>query len=273
MQQREFFLDTADIDYNKNCWSRFGRLFSKENCLGVTTNPNAISKVGVTTVREFEKVISGLCRLVTEIRGDDLGTVFVQGPSSSMTPKQQLEFVKLVKDWTDGHTKIGLKIPPFYHILEIVDELGKHAVTNVTGLADCSNALRATSYNVDYISIIPGRMEEHGIDAKANIRFVSQRKPNKTKIITGSMRTVEGLDWVIKYGTVPTIGAKVLDEIWTPEEIEKFYSMWDCPVDFYPSNYSPLVTPEMVQLSEDFFAQMDECGKSIFIDLARKRVL
>lgn len=268
--QREFFLDTADVVYNKKCWDRFCEVFPKESCLGVTTNPNAINKVGVKTVREFEKVISGLCELVTEIRGDDRGTVFVQGPNSLMTPKQQLEFIKMAKDWSDGHTKIGLKIPPFHQILEIADELGEHAVTNVTGLADCSNALRATSYDVDYISIIPGRMEEKGIDAKANIQFINQRKPNKTKIITGSMRTVEGLDWVIKYGTVPTIGAKVLGCIFEPEEIKDFYRMWDFPAELSSLKYSPVVTPEMVKLSVDFFAQMDKCGTSVYTDLTRK---
>jgi transaldolase len=273
MFQPRFFLDTADVEYNKVCWDRFSYAFKGEELSGITTNPNAMYKVGVQTLSQFEKIVNDLCELVTNIRQDDKGVVFVQGPSSEMTSEQQIEFIKHIENFTDGHTKIGLKIPPFLEALRAVEELNKHTITNVTGLADCSNALRAISYGVDYISIIPGRMEENNINAKANISFVKERKADKTDIITGSMRTVEGLKWVIEYGTVPTIGAKVLDKIVTKDEICAFKGMWNIVDGYAPQNYSPKVTKKMIQLSVDFFKQMDKCGKPLFFDLFRQGIL
>ena len=107
-------------------------------------------------------------------------------------------------------------------MLELNEELKDKIDLNVTGTADCSTALMSLSYGVRYVSIIPGRMEEKGIDAKNQIAYLNQRKKDNSEIITGSMRTLDGLKWAFEYGTVPTIGTKVWDLILEKDYVNKF---------------------------------------------------
>ena len=132
---------------------------------------------------------------------------------------------------------------------------------NVTGVADCATALNCFTYDVRYVSIIPGRMEEKGLNAKAHISYVNQRRTSSSDIIAGSMRTLEGLRWVAEYGTVPTIGTGVWDLIFNDMGLETFKLFEKVPREKW-SKYSPIVTDVSTQLSVDFFKQMDECGKT-----------
>ena len=180
-----------------------------------------------------------------------------------MTPDQVFRWAKHISRFTDGTTKLGLKIPPFKHVLDIVDSLNPIMEVNVTGVADCSTALHCFSYPVRYVSIIPGRMEEKGIDAQSHIVYANQRKASGSEIITGSMRTLKGLEWVCALGTVPTIGTKVWDLIFNEMGIEKFNSLNKAPL-VKQLKLSPEVKIESRDLSLDFFAQMDECGSTTY---------
>ena len=109
-------------------------------------------------------------------------------------------------------------------------------------------------------------MEEKGLDAKAHGLF-TRRRPNEGmsgsgEIIAGSMRTIEGLEWVCSHGTVPTIGTRVWDKIIEDEEIVRRVARFGAKiVSPEQLRFSPQVTEAHTQLSLDFFNQMDECGQ------------
>ena len=258
-----FFFDTADIKYVKNAWTKLEGTVDAKHVVGITTNPNAFSKVDMPKLKQWEKHLPRLCETVSKIKGGSGGVVYVQAPNSEMTPDQVLHWARYISQFTDGTTKLGLKIPPFKHILEIVDSLNEIMEVNVTGVADCSTALHCFSYPVRYVSIIPGRMEEKGIDAQSHVIYANQRRATGSEIITGSMRTLKGLEWVCALGTVPTIGTKVWDLIFNEMGIEKFNSLNKTP-SIKPLKLSPEVKTESTDLSLDFFNQMDECGYTVY---------
>tara|TARA_R110002012_G_scaffold162022_2_gene324295 strand:+ start:11421 stop:12224 length:804 start_codon:yes stop_codon:yes gene_type:complete len=264
-----FFFDTADENYIKDAWSKLEGVVDPKFVSGITTNPNAFMKMDMLNLDQWEKQLPILCKTVSEIRGDDKGVVYVQAPNSNMEPSEVLRWAKHISKFNDGTTKLGLKIPPFKSILEIVPQLNEIMEVNVTGVAECSTALHCFTYDVRYVSIIPGRMEEKGIDAKAHIAYVNQRSNSKSDIITGSMRTLEGLKWVCEMGTVPTIGTKVWDLIFDQMGVEEFNALERInPAGF--NKFSPLVSAVSNQLSVDFFDQMDACGETTHKQFAIK---
>ena len=259
----KFFFDTADTEYIRQTWDKLKNEIDPRCVAGITTNPNALHKIGANSLQKWKEKALELCNLVSEIRQDLFGVVYIQQPNSKMEPDEVLRWVSLISQWGNGGTSIGLKIPPYKNILEITDELSLGAEVNVTGVSDCSTALRAFSYGVRYVSIIPGRMEEKGIDAKAQISFTNQRKADNSNIITGSMRTVEGLKWVCKYGTVPTIGTRVWDKLFDEVSVKEFKQFWDQPEKTADPLFSPTVDEKMTSLSKSFFEQMDDLGRPV----------
>jgi transaldolase len=271
----DFFFDTADDEYVLRAWDKLSTHFEAHQIRGITTNPNAFKKIQACRLREWEEKLVVLCSLVSDLRGDNDGVVYVQTPSSLMSPEQVLEYAKHISQFNDGKTKLGLKIPPFYSILEIVDELNKYTETNVTGLADCSTALSCLSYNVRYISLIPGRMEEQGLDAKAHVlfarRYMNEGTSGASEIIAGSMRTIEGLEWVCSHGTVPTIGTRVWDKILEDEKVMRRVAAFGTNVvSCSQLQFSPHVTEINTKLSLDFFEQMNDCGRSAYEDFTSR---
>ena len=259
----DFFYDTADLDYIKKNWEQLSTIVDPKHVRGVTTNPNAFKKVNKLALEEWVDHLPRVCQLVTDIRGDNDGVVYVQAPSSEMTAAQVLEWAKFIHTFHDGNTRLGLKIPPYHPILEIVDQLTNYMEVNVTGVADCSTALSCFTYNVRYVSLIPGRMEEKGLDASAHVAFAQRRKADGAEIIAGSMRTIDGLERVVSLGTVPTIGTRVWDLVMEsgPEQLLGF-NQQELPRD----KFSPFVNEVNRELSVSFFEQMDECGKDAHRD-------
>ena len=265
----DFFFDTADDVYVRQLWEKIKGHVDPINVRGITTNPNAFKKMDMFSLSEWESQLVKLCQVVSDIRGDDLGVVYVQAPVTTMTPDEVLDWVKYISKFNDGNTKLALKIPPYKPILEVVENINEYMEVNVTGVADCSTALYCFSYPVRYVSIIPGRMEENGIDAKSHVAFANQRKSNNQEIITGSMRTVDGLTWVSEYGTVPTIGSRVWDLIFTEMGVEEFADLKYKDQDSW-IKFSPHISYTNTKLSVDFFEQMDECGSICATDFRNK---
>jgi transaldolase len=262
---KNFFFDTANIDFIKDTWKKVSPSVSKELMIGITTNPNAFFKINKLTLKEWFEHLPKLCELVSEIRQDDKGVVYIQGPSADMTPSEVLKYAKIVSKLGDGNTKVGLKIPPYDNILKINKDIQQYLETNVTGLADCSTALKCVTYGVDYISIIPGRMEEVGIDAKAQINFLNQSNLGKTKIIAGSMRTLEQLTWTFQYNTEPTIGERVWPLMLENNNLEKLLSI-DYNIIPSQSEFTPTIDENNINLSLSFFEQMNKCGEQAYND-------
>ena len=266
----KFFFDTANATTIQEIWNDLKQHVDPKSVVGITTNPNAMHKEACLTLTSWKDRLRMLSEVLKDIRGDSEGLIYVQQPNSNMLPGAVETFINDINvDFHSAHVRqpncrIGLKIPPYPNVLK---HAGAFPFANVTGIADCSTALRALSYDVRYVSVIPGRMEEKGINAKEQVAFIMQRKPDNKDVITGSMRTVEGLAWVVQYGTVPTIGTGVWAEILNELGADGFVNLWKNPIHIDDMPLSPLVTSDMHQLSVDFFNQMDELGDSVYKEL------
>jgi transaldolase len=269
-----FFFDTADTDYIRKVWDKLGKYVDPSAVVGITTNPNALAKVNCDTLEKFEELVPRMCELVREIRGDSSteGLVYVQVPNSTMKYEDILRWALYVDDFNGNGAAIALKIPHFSYVLRLAGEPElQNLYLNVTGVSDANTIIKALSYqSVFFASIIPGRMEEVGIDANAHLRYLAnQQLQRHQNIIAGSMRTIEGLKNSIFYHTVPTIGSRVWDLIDAENRWEEFASYWEntYEVSDEPSaDYTPLVTDTNLDLSKQFFDQMDKLGESLHKD-------
>lgn len=264
---KKFFFDTANIPFIKETWSKISPTVSRDLVVGITTNPNAFFKLNLLSMQEWFDLLPKLCETVSEIRQDDKGVVYIQGPSSQMSADEILRYAETVSKLTDGNTKVGLKLPPFSHILRYVEQINEFTPTNVTGIADAGTALKCITYPVRYVSIIPGRMEEVGIDAKAQIEFVNQCNFGPTEIIAGSMRTIEGLKWTFQYGTVPTIGERVWTQLLEGDNLNEVLNI-DYSIERPTTHFCPVITQTNYDLSRAFFEQMDKCGEVAYKELS-----
>jgi transaldolase len=251
----DFFFDSADVDFVKSTWAQIKHVTTAKHVRGITTNPKAMYRVDCHSLTEWKNKALELCELVSEIRRDNKGVVYVQLPNCDASQEDALSFAKEISTWGDGQTKIAMKIPPYKPILEIVDKLERFVETNVTGVADCGTALFAASYNVRYVSIIPGRMEEVGIDSDAHLKQTTDANLGRTEIIAGSMRTIDGLKRSVMLGTVPTIGGTVFGLV-----LKDLSAMQFEPVNH--SNEKPTTSKENIGLSSSFFVEMNGLGET-----------
>ena len=139
-----FFFDTADIKLlNEICsnLSSQGVNYSPFT-EGITTNPNAMSKINKTTLKEWEQTLPHLCEFVSKIKNGQPGEVYIQAPISSMSSKEVIAFARHIHKFNDGWSKIGLKISPNLAHLEAAQVVQHYMPVNVTGVADCATALR-----------------------------------------------------------------------------------------------------------------------------------
>ena len=278
MSEPTFFFDTADTNYIRKTWDKLGKHIDGESVIGITTNPNALSKVNCDTLAKFEKLVPELCELVHDIRGSNapMGLVYVQVPNSLMEPDEIIEWAKYIKQFNGNGAAIALKIPHFNYAVQLTEDPEFHELyVNVTGVADAGTIAKSMSFNnIFFGSIIPGRMEEVGIDANAHLEFLANTQFHKHQnIIAGSMRTIEGLRNSIYYHTVPTIGSRVWDIIDTENGWEQFASYWEYTYSApeYPvATYPPTTTEANIDLSKQFFDQMDMLGESIYKEFIDK---
>lgn len=266
-----FFIDTADVDYVKKTIDKLSsHNVNMQNLIGVTTNPNALAKINCDTVEKLVDVVDQLTKLVTSVRNDNYGVVYVQLPNSHATENEILTWASMLTQIGDGKTAVGLKIPPYMQTLDIVSNmsLGKRIELNVTGVSDAATAFRCLSYpDIAFVSVIPGRMEEVGIDASAHLKLIAQRGNYETEIIAGSMRTFDGLRRSIECGTVPTIGSRVFDSM-TDAEYDEFSNLWNfstCEADYKKDLI--FIDERNHKLTIDFFDQMDSLGTSLYTEL------
>ena len=231
MSQPTFFFDTADTDYIRKIWDKLGKYIDGSSVIGITTNPNALAKVNCDTLEKFETLVPQMTSLVGELRGEGPeGLVYVQVPNSTMNDEDILRWATYVNEFNGNGAAIALKIPHFSYVLRLSGEPElRNLYLNVTGVSDANTIIKALSYhNVFFASIIPGRMEEVGIDANAHLKYLAdQQLQRHQNIIAGSMRTIEGLKNSIFYHTVPTIGSRVWDLIDAENRWEEFVSYWE----------------------------------------------
>lgn len=265
---KKFFFDTADYGYIKNTWAAIKQDVNSNLVEGITTNPNAFFKVNKLSIKEWFDTIPYLCETVSEIRGDNRGVVYIQGPCSTMSAEELIAYAERVSKLSDGNTRVGLKIPPYVESLKATRELSAFTDVNVTGVSDAATALKCFTYpSVRYVSVIPGRMEEVGIDARAQIAFINQANERRPELIAGSMRTIEGLAWTFQYGTVPTIGERVWNLILENHNIDKLLNIDYESKNIIVPQYAPIIDDRSYNLSKSFFEQMDNCGKQAYSEI------
>lgn len=272
MRIPEFMIDTADLDTIERIWEKLNKAGMPTLSLrGITTNPNALDKIKCHTIKEFETTVYKLTRFLTRI-GAKQATLHVQMPKSRMSQNELDMWVAYISQLGDGRTKLTMKISPHVQTLEQVRSAGLYSIIplNVTGVSDAATALRCLTYPIDYVSIIPGRMEEVGINASAHLKFVNQRQcldgvPAGGKIIAGSMRTIEGLRRSIDHQTIPTIGTRVWDAMSESDYLGFAGEWWDCAP--FEANYLsdiPFIDQRNVDLTQQFFEQMDTLGTPLY---------
>jgi hypothetical protein len=273
-----FFFDTADTDYINRIWEKLHKYVDADSVIGITTNPNALAKVNCDTLAKFEELVPRMCETVAAIRGSEStqGLVYVQVPNSTMQDSEILAWAEYVDTFNTGAAAIALKIPHFSYALHLSEHpLMKKLYLNVTGVSDAGTIIRSLSYpNVFFASIIPGRMEEVGIDADAHMQYLAHHLAFRHQnIIAGSMRTIKGLQKSIFFNTVPTIGSRVWDLIDAENRWEEFASYWDNVYqvpDEPVADYIPIITDVNIDLSKQFFEQMDVLGSSMHTEFLAK---
>lgn len=262
----DFLIDTADEKYIKEKWNFLSKHIPAENFRGVTTNPNAFFKMSDFAKQQWFDRMKTLADLIEQIRGDKEGELHVQFPNSKIDKALFTKWLEQLHGLNITNVKIFVKVPPFANGLKIAQRINKKYgfKLNVTGVADAGTALSALSYKISYLSIIPGRMEEVGINAKAHVAFVQSRKRDNKEIITGSMRTIECLKWCVEMGTIPTIGTRVIDQI--DETILLQMLKWKNKKTS-EQTFCPLIEQKNTDLSIAFFKQMDEMGNQCYEEL------
>ena len=183
----KFYIDTANVDdvdyaltklleHNPAMMSQFG---------GVTTNPNAFHKLGIST---YSEMTAQLLRLDTAIHkwryeivmlsqfttsAFDEMEIHVQLPISTMTTTAAKMFIDDIRG-LQLKSHIVFKFPPNLRLISEVreeplsDDLSWPVAIdiNVTGLTSAYECLRVLNMaRVKYASLIPGRMEEAGLDS------------------------------------------------------------------------------------------------------------
>jgi transaldolase len=264
-----YFIDTADCKYITSLWEKIKKNSSQKAMLGVTTNPNAFFKTGDLSLKQWVEKSKELSNIICEIREDYEGELHIQFPNSNIDEKYFKKFIDILPEFSNNNkVKLCIKIPPFQNALNVAEKYKKNYNLNVTGTADASTALMALSYGIKYLSIIPGRMEEQGLNAKSHVAFIQKRKNKENYIITGSMRTLEGLKWCVEYGTIPTVGTKVWDQI-TKNNIEDVFNYKDTPENriSIETKFGPFTSIVNNDLSNSFFNEMDSKGNNCFNDL------
>jgi hypothetical protein len=256
----DFFIDTANIDYISKLVDKVP--FERIRCLGITTNPNAMAKEGLHSLASWLEIVPKLAKLVFDIRGDYHGQVHVQIPDCNMSVGEVISFINEVKGiFPTEYADLAIKIPPYFSLSEM-SQLEGRAFLNVTGLTEAGTCLGCLSKGADFVSIIPGRMEEVGINANAHLEYLHSTLEYNRKVITGSMRTIQGLTDAVRYGTLPTIGARVWDLILDqPEFLNE-------PIEISHCNrpYTPFSGEENLKLSNEFFCQMNKLGTEAYKD-------
>ena len=257
---KEFFFDTADLEFIKKTTEKLEGKIDFKLIKGVTTNPNAFNKIDKHSMYQWVEIAEEIGNFLYDLRQDNKGEVHIQLPNANLKIDHAVKFANFISKLPKSKMTVGMKIPPYQEILTNLEELNKTVLTNVTGVSDHATALKCITYDVNYVSIIPGRMEEVGIPALELLSYLFQAKHKKTKIISGSMRTIDQLKYTFQIGTIPTLakgfGPLVLDNNTLDQLLNLDYSSVKTTTEF-----SPEISKKSFDLSKDFFTQMNELGK------------
>jgi hypothetical protein len=274
-----FFLDTANCEDILNVWSKLKFATNKSSLRGVTTNPSALSKINAKSLDDIRTAVSDISATLYNITGHNDTEIHLQIPNTDLSPRLFFKWLDFINELEVANGNVFVvKIPPSLTILQMISEfttaddlelnINPLRSFNVTGLTDASACLSCLTFNsVKYVSIIPGRMDENKLNSNSHLEFLASRQLHNDKhVIAGSMRTIDGLKTSIRYKTIPTIGTKLWN-IMTDKDFEAFESYWQEPVGLPKVLYPPLTTEAHIELSSQFFKQMNELGMPTYESL------
>jgi transaldolase len=258
---QNFFIDTANPEAIKSIWSQIYSEGLSDRLEGITTNPKALAKYFQKefTLNDLKNHLKALNDLMLEF-GTQNSIIYIQIPNDKFdlnVLEQRFIFVHSLD------FKVGIKIPHYTEFLEKLQFI-RGVSFNVTGVADFSVAAKVLSWEyLDYVSIIPGRMEEKGIDYHTGLNILRQNNnffnsDGRSRVIAGSMRTLSQLEIVLQYNCVPTLGESAFNSI-IPELKEKdksFLSILSKDVILRWENYDKC-NENGTELSKAFFEEMN----------------
>jgi hypothetical protein len=251
----KFFIDSAKIGVVSKVLTSLKERDQVYRVEGITTNPKALKSAGVTNFQELEVVLRNLCEtLETTVPNRK---IYVQIPSSQVSFYDALKFVDRIGDMKLP-CRVGFKVPPNIPLIERLHQIGCSDL-NVTGLTECLTANQCLEKRVRYVSILFGRLEEEGVNVSDHIKKISDPE----LVISGSMRTFEGLAKTIKLGTVPTIGERVWNEIFNGR-FDEFDSL--TPDKPSQGNF-PIFDQKCFDVAKIFWSEMDGFGKDLYSEL------
>lgn len=275
----KFFFDSASTSAITKNWHVLKDKVSPDCVTGITTNPKAMAKIEAFSYDSWIVTTKALLALLNSIRNDTEGYVYIQFPDTTKSAATFLKFVSKVKSDLGDHlslSKLGFKIPPYPTFLNelsnlLTEEEFIDLNLNVTGVADHCTALNCLRYPVRFVSIIPGRMNEKGIDSDEVTSYISSVGAElfDDRVITGAMRDIPCLESMVRHRTVPTIGMTVFETLITnsTENVDRFVDMWKKPqIDYVEYQVPPVITSVNQNLSLDFFVEMNNQCPSVYED-------
>ena len=242
-----------DLDFYGDTWGM------KKRFAGITTNPKALAAhfTESFSLNDLHAYLTDLNSLLSRKRID--GIIYIQIPNDDKNPDN----LRIMCDFVRSlDFKVGIKIPHYTYFLEESEKYADISF-NVTGVSDYNIAAKALSHSsIDYVSIIPGRMEAADISYESGLSILRDNlcSLNNSKVIAGSMRTLSQLKTVLQYNCVPTIGATAFDNIFkdlSSNEDSGFFQLFDrnwCVLrDDYDEENS-----KGTELSKSFFDEMNK---------------
>ena len=175
---QKFFIDIANPDVIKTILEKIDLDNLSERLSGITTNPKALAKYFNRdfSLEDLKSHLTNLNICLQNLKAKN-PIIYVQIPSDEKTTINLSEMCNFVQSLD---FKVGIKIPHYYYFLNEIHKY-KDISFNVTGVSDFLIASKCLSYPVDYVSIIPGRMEEKGIEYIDGLNLLSQNYNYKNK--------------------------------------------------------------------------------------------
>jgi len=259
-----FFIDSANPGVIRNIWEKIYTEGLSKRLSGITTNPKALAKYFQKEFNliDLKELLCSLNQLMERDFHCMNTIIYIQVPHDQL----DLSILEKMTNFVQNlDFKVGIKIPHYYEFLNAT-KIYPNVSFNVTGVSDFSVASKALSYShLDYVSIIPGRMEEKNINYSPGLNILRQNNQffnsscGKSRVIAGSMRTLKQLRKVLQFDCVPTIGESAFTNI-IPELKKQqisFLSLFNSP-EFFKSIDHDISNIPGTDLSISFFKEMNE---------------
>ena len=120
---KEFFFDTADLEFIKKTIEKLEGKIDFKLIKGVTTNPNAFNKIDKHSMYQWVEVAEEIGNFLYDLRQDSKGEVHIQLPNANLKIDHAVKFSDFISQLPNSKMTIGMKIPPYQEILTNLEKL------------------------------------------------------------------------------------------------------------------------------------------------------